>query len=83
MSRVSAFISFVRCASTIRSPDLSTDLVLEYLEEENHGIVVVGLNRSKVMKAIYKKNLVASLTEALDAVQFDKKQASAHIEGSC
>jgi len=47
------------------------DLVVEYLEEENHGIVVFGLNRPKAMNAL-SKNLCKNLTEAIDAVKFDK-----------
>jgi len=47
------------------------DLVVEYLEEENHGIVVLGLNRPKAMNAL-SKNLCANLISAIDAVKFDK-----------
>jgi len=47
------------------------DLVVEYLEEENHGIVVFGLNRPKAMNAL-SKNLCANLISAIDAVKFDK-----------
>lgn len=52
-------------------PDLSQELVVEYLEEENHGIVVFGLNRPKAMNAI-SKNLVTTITSAIDAIKFDK-----------
>jgi len=47
------------------------DLIVEYLEEENHGIVVFGLNRPKAMNAL-SKNLCAMMTSAIDAVKFDK-----------
>lgn len=47
------------------------DLIVEYLEEENHGIVVFGLNRPKAMNAL-SKNLCANLISAIDAVKFDK-----------
>lgn len=47
------------------------DLIVEYLEEENHGIVVFGINRPKAMNAL-SKNLVVNLTAAIDAVKFDK-----------
>merc|ERR1719290_793048 len=47
------------------------DLVVEYLEEENHGIVVFGINRPKAMNAL-SKNLVTNLSSAIDAVKFDK-----------
>ena len=46
-------------------------VVVEYLEEENHGIVVFGLNRPKAMNAL-SKNLCANLISAIDAVKFDK-----------
>lgn len=52
-------------------PDLSQELVVEYLEEENHGIVVFGINRPKAMNAI-SKSLVTTITSAIDAVKFDK-----------
>ena len=68
-----------RCMVGLRTPanNLQTsasseqDLVVEYLEEENHGIVVFGLNRPKAMNAL-SKNLCKNLTEAIDAVKFDK-----------
>jgi len=47
------------------------DLVVEYLEDENHGVVVFGINRPKAMNALSKK-LVADFTQAIDAVKFDK-----------
>ena len=47
------------------------DLVVEYLEEKDHGIVVFGINRPKAMNAL-SKNLVKNLNEAVDAVKFDK-----------
>jgi len=50
---------------------MSQDLVVEYMEEENHGIVVLGINRPKAMNA-FSKSLVADMTAAIDAVKFDK-----------
>merc|ERR1719290_529150 len=47
------------------------DLVVEYLEENDHGIVVFGINRPKAMNAL-SKNLVTNLFSAIDAVKFDK-----------
>jgi len=51
--------------------DPNQELVVEYLEEENKGIVVLGINRPKAMNAL-SKNLVTSLAQARDAVKFDK-----------
>jgi len=60
--------------------DPNQELVVEYLEEENKGIVVLGLNRPKAMNALSKK-LVASLGEARDAVMFDKNVRVVIIKG--
>ena len=56
-------------ATPAAAPD--QDLVVEYLEESDHGIVVFGINRPKAMNAL-SKNLVKNLTAAIDAVKFDK-----------
>jgi len=70
--RLFAFSQPSRLASApAKGPDMSQDLVVEYLEEENHGIVVFGINRPKAMNAI-SKNLVANMAAAVDAVKFDK-----------
>ena len=55
--------------------------LLDTLEEDNHGTVIFGLDRPEVMNAIYK-NLVTSLTEALDAVKFDKKTCKCSYRGA-
>ena len=59
----------MKFATTSSAPE--QDLIVEYLEEENHGIVVLGINRPKAMNAL-SKNLCANLTSAIDAVRFDK-----------
>jgi len=53
------------------APAPEQDLIVEYLEQEDHGIVVFGINRPKAMNAL-SKNLVKNLTSAIDAVKFDK-----------
>ena len=55
----------------VRAAVPEQDLVVEYLEEKDHGIVVFGINRPKAMNAL-SKNLVKNLNEAVDAVKFDK-----------
>ena len=55
----------------VRAAAPEQDLVVEYLEEKDHGIVVLGINRPKAMNAL-SKNLVKNLNEAVDAVKFDK-----------
>jgi len=62
-------VKTVRGVSNV--PDMSQELIVEYLEEENHGIVVFGLNRPKAMNAM-SKNLVSNITSAIDAIKFDK-----------
>jgi len=61
------------------------DLVVEYLEEENKGIVVLGMNRPKAMNAL-SKQLAADFTAAIDAVKFDKSVRvlilRSHVKGS-
>lgn len=46
------------------------DLLVNYLEEENSGIVVFGLNRPEA-KNSFSKNLVQQLIEAVESVRFD------------
>merc|ERR1719351_502358 len=53
------------------TPDLSKDLVVERLEENDHGIVVFGINRPKAMNAL-SKNLGTEMEAAVNAVKFDK-----------
>ena len=57
--------------NTTAAPAPEQDLVVEYLEEDDHGIVVFGINRPKAMNAL-SKNLVKNLSSAIDAVKFDK-----------
>merc|ERR1712200_375334 len=54
--------------SLASAPDSSSqpDLVVEYLEEENKGIVVLGMNRPKAMNALSKR-LAADFTAAIEA----------------
>lgn len=47
------------------------ELVVERLEGESEGIVVFGINRPKAMNAL-SKSLVGAMTEAIQAVRFDK-----------
>jgi len=56
------------------------DLIVDYLEDEHAGVVVFGINRPKAMNAL-SKNLVASMTEAIDAVKFDKNVRVLIIKG--
>ena len=58
-------------STPVRAAAPEQDLVVEYLEEKDHGIVVLGINRPKAMNAL-SKNLVKNLNEAVDAVKFDK-----------
>jgi len=62
-------VSQVSHLNTSATPE--QDLVVNYLEEEDHGIVVFGINRPKAMNAL-SKNLVKNLSSAIDAVKFDK-----------
>lgn len=57
--------------NTTAAPSPDQDLVVEYLEQDDHGIVVFGINRPKAMNAL-SKNLVKNLSSAIDAVKFDK-----------
>jgi len=61
----------VQTLTTNSAPSAEQDLVVEYLEEDDHGIVVLGINRPKAMNAL-SKNLVKNLSSAIDAVKFDK-----------
>jgi len=61
----------VQSLTTTSAPSTEQDLVVEYLEENDHGIVVLGINRPKAMNAL-SKNLVKNLSSAIDAVKFDK-----------
>ena len=61
----------VQTLTTTSAPSAEQDLVVEYLEEDDHGIVVLGINRPKAMNAL-SKNLVKNLSSAIDAVKFDK-----------
>ncbi|XP_036750535.2 methylglutaconyl-CoA hydratase, mitochondrial isoform X2 [Manis pentadactyla] len=56
------------------SPEVKTEdeLRVRYLEEENRGIVVLGINRAYA-KNSFSKNLVKMLSKAVDALKSDKK----------
>ncbi|XP_053518639.1 methylglutaconyl-CoA hydratase, mitochondrial isoform X4 [Artibeus jamaicensis] len=56
------------------SSELKTEdeLKVRYLEEENRGIVVLGINRAYA-KNSFNKNLVKMLSKAVDALKSDKK----------
>merc|ERR1719411_1264867 len=72
LARASISSSLVRrISSPAGGPDNSKDLIVEYLEDENQGIVVFGINRPKAMNAL-SKNLVRNLEDAINAVKFDK-----------
>ncbi len=61
-------------SSTIQRRDKPTneqDLVVDYLDGNQSGIVVFGLNRPAA-KNSFSKNLVSELIDAVDAVKFDK-----------
>lgn len=45
---------------------------MRYLEEENQGIVVLGINRAYA-KNLFSKNLIKMLSKAIDALKSDKK----------
>ncbi|XP_058878197.1 methylglutaconyl-CoA hydratase, mitochondrial-like [Acipenser ruthenus] len=53
------------------SSDGGDDLSVRYLEGEDSGIVVLGINRPKAKNAI-SKNLVKLMAEAVDAVKVNK-----------
>ncbi|CAM2114413.1 unnamed protein product [Caretta caretta] len=48
------------------------ELRVRYLDEENQGIVVLGLNRSRAKNAL-NKNLIKMMSKAVDALKSDKK----------
>ncbi|XP_020832349.1 methylglutaconyl-CoA hydratase, mitochondrial isoform X1 [Phascolarctos cinereus] len=48
------------------------ELRVRYLEEENKGIVVLGINRSYAKNAL-SKNLIKMLSKAVDSLKSDKK----------
>ncbi|XP_075405871.1 methylglutaconyl-CoA hydratase, mitochondrial isoform X2 [Tenrec ecaudatus] len=48
------------------------ELKVRYLEEENRGIVVLGINRAYAKNAI-SKNLIKMLSKAVDSLKSDKK----------
>ncbi|XP_044122038.1 methylglutaconyl-CoA hydratase, mitochondrial isoform X2 [Neovison vison] len=48
------------------------ELRVRYLEEENRGIVVLGINRAYA-KNSFSKNLIKMLSKAVDALKSDKK----------
>lgn len=56
------------------SSDVKTEdeLRVRYLEEENRGIVVLGINRAYAKNSI-SKNLIKMLSKAVDALKSDKK----------
>jgi len=67
------------------APPADQDLVVEYLEGDDHGIVVMGINRPKAMNAL-SKSLVMNMTAAIDAVRFDKNVRvviiRSHVKGA-
>ncbi|XP_045877890.1 methylglutaconyl-CoA hydratase, mitochondrial isoform X5 [Meles meles] len=56
-------------SSDVKAED---ELRVRYLEEENRGIVVLGINRAYA-KNSFSKNLVKMLSKAVDALKSDKK----------
>ncbi|XP_075788013.1 methylglutaconyl-CoA hydratase, mitochondrial isoform X5 [Pelodiscus sinensis] len=48
------------------------ELRVRYLDDENQGIVVLGLNRSHAKNAL-NKNLIKMMSKAMDALKSDKK----------
>ncbi|XP_076995594.1 methylglutaconyl-CoA hydratase, mitochondrial isoform X2 [Tamandua tetradactyla] len=56
-------------SSEVKAED---ELRLRYLEEENRGIVVLGINRAYAKNAL-SKNLIKMLSKAVDALKSDKK----------
>jgi len=73
VARASLSSSLVRRISSPAAggTENSKDLIVEYLEDENQGIVVFGINRPKAMNAL-SRNLVGNLEDAINAVKFDK-----------
>ncbi|XP_032283503.1 methylglutaconyl-CoA hydratase, mitochondrial isoform X3 [Phoca vitulina] len=56
-------------SSEVKTED---ELRVRYLEEENRGIVVLGINRAYA-KNSFSKNLIKMLSKAVDALKSDKK----------
>ncbi|XP_039708104.1 methylglutaconyl-CoA hydratase, mitochondrial isoform X1 [Pteropus medius] len=56
-------------SSEVKTED---ELRVRYLEEENRGIVVLGINRAYA-KNSFSKNLVKMFSKAVDALKSDKK----------
>uniref|UniRef100_A0A8C0JZ53 AU RNA binding methylglutaconyl-CoA hydratase n=1 Tax=Canis lupus dingo TaxID=286419 RepID=A0A8C0JZ53_CANLU len=56
-------------SSEVKTED---ELRVRYLEEENRGIVVLGINRAYA-KNTFSKSLVKMLSKAVDALKSDKK----------
>ena len=54
-----------------KNVEQNQDLIVDYLDGERSGIVVLGLNRPAA-KNSFSKNLVNELSNAVDAVKFDK-----------
>ncbi|CAB1319060.1 unnamed protein product, partial [Coregonus sp. 'balchen'] len=54
------------------SSDIKDDLSIRYLDGEDSGIVVFGINRPKQKNAI-SKNLVIRMTEAVESVKKNNK----------
>jgi len=67
------------------TPAADQELVVEYLEGDEHGIVVLGINRPKAMNAL-SKSLAADFVSAIDAVKFDKNVRCviirSHVKGA-
>ncbi|XP_057674370.1 methylglutaconyl-CoA hydratase, mitochondrial isoform X3 [Corythoichthys intestinalis] len=60
------------------SSEAKDDLVLRYLDGEDYGIVVVGINRPKAKNAI-SKNLVKMMSEAVGDIKKNNKVRSVII----
>nr|XP_058157411.1 methylglutaconyl-CoA hydratase, mitochondrial isoform X3 [Dasypus novemcinctus] len=56
-------------SSEVKAED---ELRVRYLEEENRGIVVLGINRAYAKNAL-SKNLIKMLSKAVDVLKSDKK----------
>ena len=55
---------------SVESSSNEKDLLVDYLDGDNSGIVVLGLNRPEA-KNSFSKNLVLQLCDAVEAVKFD------------
>ena len=56
---------------SIDSTNTTQDLLVQYLDGDNSGVVVFGLNRPEA-KNSFSKNLVLQLAQAVESVKFDK-----------